>query len=357
MRLSLTIASLALLGGAAFAAWRSVPTTPGKPASPAFAIAEQRNFTRRVVATGSVRLAPGAKIDVGARTSGVVTRLDVRQGMMVRRGDIILELDDREARLRLASATAKVADLGAAVAQAESDFGRLRPLAEKGYATPRDFLSAQTTSTQLKARLSSAMADENLARVQLGYMTVRAPESGIVASVTIHEGETVAASFAAPTFVTLIDLARLECVALVDETDIGRVNNGDPAEFTVDAYPGRVFTGRVTNIAPDATVISGVVDYETTIRITGASGASGRLLRPQMTASVTIEGPSQVALVVPTAAVRQSSEGAYVWRARGGKFSSVAVSTSARQQDYTSIARGLRAGDTVLTANFPEANR
>lgn len=357
MRLSLIIASLVLLGGAAFAAWRLVPITSDKPTSPAFAIAEERNFTRRVVATGSVRLAPGAKVDVGARTSGVVTRLEVRQGMMVRRGDVILELDDREARLRLASATAKVADLSAAVTQAESDVGRLRPLAEKGYATPRDLSNAQTAVTQMKARLSSAVSDENLARVQLGYMTVRAPESGIVASVTIHEGETVAASFAAPTFVTLIDLSRLECVALVDETDIGRVSNGDPAEFTVDAYPGRVFSGRVINIAPDATVISGVVDYETTIRIAGEPKTGGKLLRPQMTASVTIEGPSRQALVVPTTAVRQSSGGAYVWRERGGKISSVPVSTSARQQDYTSIARGLRAGDTVLTANFPEANQ
>jgi RND family efflux transporter MFP subunit len=357
VRILLITSSLLLLGGAAVAAWRLVPGAQPKPMPTAFAIAQESNFTRRVVATGNLRLAPGARIDVGARTSGVVTRLRVRQGMMVHRGDVILELDDREAQLRLASAIAKVADLSAAVRQADNDVERLRPLAERGYATPRDLFNAQTAATQMKARLSSAVADENLARVQLGYMTVRAPESGIVASVTIHEGETVAASFAAPTFVTLIDLSRLQCVALVDETDIGRVNNGDPAEFTVDAYPGRVFTGKVIGIAPDATVISGVVDYETTIRITGESDANVKLLRPQMTASVTIEGPSTRALVVPTTAIRQGSAGAYVWRERGGKIGSVLISTSARQQDYTTIARGLTAGDTVLTANFPETNQ
>jgi HlyD family secretion protein len=357
VRFLLVTTSLSLLGGAAVAAWRLVPGVPAKPTPAAFAIAEESNFTRRVVATGNLRLAPGARIDVGARTSGVVTRLRVKQGMTVHRGDIILELDDREAQLRLASAIARVADLSAAVKQADNDVERLRPLAERGYATPRDLFNAQTVATQMKARLSSAVSDENLARVQLGYMTVRAPESGIVASVTIHEGETVAASFAAPTFVTLIDLTRLQCIALVDETDIGRVNNGDPAEFTVDAYPGRVFTGTVTDIAPDATVISGVVDYETTIRITGEQGANGKLLRPQMTASVTIEGPSKRALVVPTTAVRQGSSGAYVWRRVAGKISSVPVSTSARQQDYTSISRGLRVGDTVLTAGFPEASQ
>jgi hypothetical protein len=104
-------------------------------------------------------------------------------------------------------------------------------------------------------------------------------------------------------------------------------------------------------------VISGVVDYETTIRITGESDANVKLLRPQMTASVTIEGPSTRALVVPTTAIRQGSAGAYVWRERGGKIGSVLISTSARQQDYTTIARGLTAGDTVLTANFPETNQ
>jgi RND family efflux transporter MFP subunit len=357
VRIILITASLVLLGGTALAARRLLRPVPASPAPAAFAVAEERNFTQRVVATGSVRLTPGAKVDVGARTSGVVTRLLVRQGMMIQRGDVILELDDRESRIRLASAAARVADLRAGLAQANDNVARLRPLVEKGFAALRDLYNAQTTAAQMNARLSSAISDESLARVQLGYMTVRAPESGIVASVTIHEGETVAASFAAPTFVTLIDLSRLQCVALVDETDIGRISTGDSAEFTVDAYPGRVFTGRVTGIAPDATVISGVVDYETTIRITGEPQASRQLLRPQMTASVTIDGPSTRSLVVPTQAVRQGSDGAYVWRESGGRISSVPVGASTRQQDYTRIARGLRPGDTVLTANFPDAGQ
>lgn len=355
MRLSFVIGSLVLVGGGAFAALRLVPAARAKPAPAPVAVAGERNFVRRVVATGSVRLAPGARVDVGARASGVVVRLNVRQGMLVHRGDVILELDDREARLRLASATAKVNDLSAAVAQARNGIERLTPLAEKGYAAPRDLYNAQVVLTQMQARVAGAKSDEDLARVQLGYMTVRAPETGVVASVTIHEGETVAASFAAPTFVTLIDLSRLQCVALVDETDIGRVNRGDSAEFTVDAYPGRTFTGTVIDVAPDASVISGVVDYETTIHIAGE--IAYKLLRPQMTASVTISGPANRALVVPTAAVRQSSAGAYVWRERDGKVSLVAVNTSARQDDYTSIARGLAVGDTVLTANFPDSKR
>jgi RND family efflux transporter MFP subunit len=334
---------------------RPASDASGSIAAPV-AVAVSRALTPRVVATGSVRLSPGARVDVGAQASGVVRHLAVRQGSVVHRGDVIAELDDREARLKVEDAESKVTDLSATLAQAQADLGRMRPLAERGYATPRDLLNAETSVTQMKARLASAVTERDLARVQLGYMTIRAPVDGIVASVTTHEGETVASSFAAPTFVTLVDLSRLECVALVDETDVGRIHVGDLAEFTVDAYPGRTFSGNVVRLAPDATVISGVVDYETTIRVDPVPRDSA-ILRPQMTASVTISGPSRVALTVPTRAVRQAGDGVYVWRRTNGRVSRVAVRTTARQVDVTQITSGLRAGDTVLTGNFPEARQ
>jgi macrolide-specific efflux system membrane fusion protein len=271
----------------------------------------------------------------------------------VRRGDVIAELDDREALLKLGDAGSNVAAIKASLAQVQSDLGRIRPLAEAGYAAPRDLVNAETAVAQTRARLESALAEQDLARVELGYMTIRAPVDGTVASVSTHEGETVASSFAAPTFVTLVDLSRLECVALVDETDIGRVRAGDVAAFTVDAYPGRTFFGDVVRVAPDATIISGVVDYETTIRIRPVAGDSA-ILRPQMTASVTISGPSRKALVVPTSAIRQTGDGVYVWRRHNGETSRVGIRTTARQPDLTQVAGGLRAGDTVLTGRFPE---
>ncbi|MEO8910235.1 MAG: efflux RND transporter periplasmic adaptor subunit [Gemmatimonadaceae bacterium] len=342
---------VSVLAAATLAAVRVWAGRPATVVATPTAIAAMRDFRPRVVATGSVRLAPGAKIDVGARESGVVRLLAVKQGSRVRRGDIIAELDDREARLRLADAEARVAELTAARTEAESDANRVRSLAVAGFASPRDLSIAQTAVTQAEARLASATAQRNLARVQLDYMTIRAPVDGVVASVTTHEGETVAASLSAPTFVTLVDLSRLECVALVDETDIGRVHVGDTAEFTVDAFPGRVFTGEVVRIAPDATIISGVVDYETTIRVQGSPPE----LRPQMTASITIESRAQRALVVPSAAVRQGATGVYVWRRSGAKIVRIQVRTGSRQADITQITGGLRNGDTVLTANFPES--
>ena len=238
----------------------------------------------RVLATGSIRLAAGARIEVGAQVSGTVHSLSVTQGSRVEAGQIIAQLDTREAHALLDQAAAQVQELTAAEQQAADQARRVAALGAAKVATQQDLVAVEAAAAQARARLDAARSAEELARIRLGYATVRAPIAGIVASVTTHEGETVAASLAAPTFVTLIDPTRLECVALVDETDIGRVALGDSAEFTVDAYPGRVYHGIVARIAPDATVVGGVVDYETTLRLIGSTAG----LKPQMTTSVTI---------------------------------------------------------------------
>lgn len=262
---------------------RSAPAAPVTRATDT-----AREIPQRVVATGSVRLVAGARIDVGARTSGVVRRLAVSQGTQVRRGDTIAALDNREARARLASAESRISELTATRDAADSDLARLNALRPIRGASAQQLQVAASAIVIADARLAGAIADRDLAALAVDYTVVRAPIDGVVASIATHEGETVAASLSAPTFVVLIDPTRLECVALVDETDIGRVKVGDSASFTVDAYPGRVFTGRVTRIAPDATIIGGVVDYEVTIHINDTGG----VLRPQMTTTVTIQEPS-----------------------------------------------------------------
>lgn len=315
------------------------------------AVAASRLIIPRVQATGTIRLRPGARIDVGARVSGVVASLLVGQGSRVNAGDVIAQLDTREAEARLASAVARLEELVAVAAQAEEELRILVELAPAGGATPQQILAARTAVATTNARLHAARADRDLDRIQLDYATVRAPIGGVIASVTVHEGETVAASLAAPTFVTIIDPARLECIAFVDETDISRVATGDSVTFTVDAYAASSFRGTVSRIAPDATVIGGVVDYETTVRIL----AGLTRLRPQMSASVTIEGPARTALVVPATAVRQSSTGNYVWRVQSGAPVRTPVRLGPGQPDAAEIRDGLAAGDTVLTGAFPDS--
>ena len=226
----------------------------------------------------------GARIEVGAQISGKVHALTVTQGSFVRAGQVIAQLDTQELRAFLDQAAAQVTELSAAEHQAMDQAQRVEALAATRSTTQQELIAAQATAAQASARLQAARSAEELARIRLGYTTIRAPIHGIVASVTTHEGETVAASLAAPTFVTLIDPSKLEGVALVDETDIGRVALGDAAEFTVDAYPDHLFHAVVARIAPDATIVGGVVDYEVTLRLTGSTQG----LKPQMTTSVTI---------------------------------------------------------------------
>ena len=106
-----------------------------------------------------------------------------------------------------------------------------------------------------------------MAQVDLSYVEIRAPISGTVASITTQQGETVAASFATPTFVTIIQEAALEVIAMVDEADIGNVRRGEKVVFTTETYPDHEFQGTVTRIAPVATVLSGVVNYQVAISI------------------------------------------------------------------------------------------
>jgi RND family efflux transporter MFP subunit len=143
------------------------------------------------------------------------------------------------------------------------------------------------------------------ARVRLSYATITAPIGGVVGTVTTQVGETVAAGFNAPIFVTLIDLDRLQVDAFVDEVDIGKVRTGQKAIFTVDSYPSEEFTGTVTAIYPRAVIQDNVVYYDVVISL---DEPHGDRLRPEMTTSVTILlDERKDVLAIPTAAVRRES--------------------------------------------------
>jgi macrolide-specific efflux system membrane fusion protein len=201
------------------------------------------------------------------------------------------------------------------------------------------------------ANLNQARANVRSAQIQQDYTVIRAPVSGVVASVSTQVGETVAASFASPTFVTIIDLDRLEIWAYVDETDIGRVEVGQAATFTVDTYLDTEFTGTVTAIQPKAEIIDNVVNYVTLIEI---DGREGRTLRPEMTTTVNIllEGREGV-LTLPNGAVRRDSEGIYALVAGSDGPQRRAIRTGHRGSDFTEVLEGLQEGEEVLVGSVP----
>jgi RND family efflux transporter MFP subunit len=238
-----------------------------------------------VKATGVIKPMIGAEVRVGSRISGVVRRLYVRVGDTVRSGQALAELDDRDLVARRNEAQAQLDQAIANADYARADLRRKQELKAGGLLADADLDVAARAFHVADQQVAGARANLVFAATQVGYARVDAPISGVVASVSTQEGETVAASFATPTFVTLVDLTRLEVWAYVDETDIGRIRIGQPARFTVDTYGDEEFEGRITAIYPKPEIRDNVVNYITVIRF---DPPKDRTLRPEMTTTVRI---------------------------------------------------------------------
>jgi RND family efflux transporter MFP subunit len=231
----------------------------------------------------------GAEVRVGSRLSGVVKRLHVQVGDPVSPGQRLAELDDRELLARLDEANANHRLALAELRYASSNLERQRSIAAARVISAGDLDLAERAFAVAEQKVAAMQAAAEYARVQLDYSVILAPIGGVVASVATQEGETVSASFTTPTFVTLIDLGRLEVWAYVDETDIGRINLGQHATFTVDTYGDASFAGTVTAIYPKAEIRDNVVNYIAVVRF---EPQPGRILRPDMTAFVRIALPA-----------------------------------------------------------------
>lgn len=264
--------------------WRRTPAP--SPASNRQPPTVNRQPPRTVKATGVIKPRIGAEVRVGSRISGVVRRLYVKIGDRVEKGQLLAELDDRDlvARRREALAALQLAE--ANLAYASADLARKRELRASALLAPSDLELAQRAHAVAERQRDGARASFDVATTQLDYGRITAPIDGVVASVSTQEGETVAASFSTPTFVTLLDLDRLEVWAYVDETDIGRIRTGMPAAFTVDTYGSTEFAGEVTAIYPKAEIRDNVVNYVTVIRF---ATPPDKVLRPDMTTTVRIE--------------------------------------------------------------------
>ncbi len=284
------VLSLVILGAVAVAAL--VLARGGSMRNPEPAQAEKvvrrvrRDADSAVTATGVIKPMSGAEVRVGSRVSGVVRRLFVRIGDSVRKGQVLAELDAQELLARRDQAAAARESAQADLSYAQADLRRKRELGTAQLIPRNELDLAERASAVAVQRLKEAEANLDYAKTQLGYTRILAPISGVVSAVSTQEGETVAASFAAPTFVTLLDLDRLEVWAYVDETDIGRIQAGQKARFTVDTYPGQEFEGRVTNIYPQAEIRDNVVNYVTVVRF---DPPRDRTLRPEMTVMAKID--------------------------------------------------------------------
>jgi RND family efflux transporter MFP subunit len=321
--------------------------TPAEP--PAFTTAEMRTIAATVTTTGVVRLRVGAEVRVGSQVSGIVKRLNVTVGSHIRRDEVIAEIDSQGLEARLAQARAQTSVAEQAVHRAEIELARGRQLGDQQLVPRQQVEDLGLAAEAARAQLEKARRDAGVVESDLSYAVIRAPISGTVASVSTQEGETVAAAFAAPTFVTIIADRALQLIAMVDETDIANVRASNRVTFTVEAYPAREFEAHVERIAPKATIVSGVVNYEVMISIEGASDA----LKPDMTANISIRTAERRALVVPSAAVRREGEERFVYVDRDGNLAKQPVSIGVREAGIIEIKKGLTTSDRVLISPAP----
>jgi HlyD family secretion protein len=302
-----------LAGG--YALWRGA----GSDGEPRYRteVAARGRLVVTVSATGSLQ--PTNKVDIGSELSGQVERVLVDDNDVVKQGQLLAQLDlskltDQAERSRSAatSAQARVRQAEATHLEARTTLERLREVRSlSGGKVPSEIEMAKAEAT-----LSRAIADEAAARAaveeaaaqvrsdetNLRKAAIRSPINGVVLARKVEPGQTVAASLQAPVLFTLAEnLRQMELQVDVDEADVGRVRDGQPAVFTVDAYPGRRYPAKVTRVGYGSQVKDNVVTYPTLLTVDNED----LTLRPGMTATAEITAAiREDALLVPNAALR-----------------------------------------------------
>ncbi|MBK7105952.1 MAG: efflux RND transporter periplasmic adaptor subunit [Ignavibacteriae bacterium] len=311
------------------------------------AVVTRRDIGSSVLATGIIKPMVGAEVRVGSRVSGLVKNLYANVGDLVKKGQIIAELEPSELKAKYNQSFASLQNAKANYEYAKLDFERQKSLLKQNFISQNQLDLAEKTFEINKAQLEQAQANLDYSKVQLEYTKITAPISGIVASVSTQEGETVAASFSAPTFVTIIDLERLEVWAYVDETDIGRIIENQNATFTVDTYSDTDFEGIVTAIYPKAIIQDNVVNYVSTLKITDFKE---KILRPEMTVTVTIylEKKENVLTVPNNAIKREQGKTVVTVLDNNDKMNRRTVKTGYSSNGYVEILDGVSEGEKVI---------
>jgi HlyD family secretion protein len=346
MRSRLLASASFLLIGCGVAAYVWLPRVIRRPeaTAPSWASPELRHLELTVTTSGTVRLKTGAAVRVGSQVSGIVKTLHVTVGRRIQQGDVIAEIDPRPLEARLTQARTQVAIDEVALEKPVRDLARSQRLLASQLVAAQETEDFAWQVKAAQAKLDNSRSNLAAAEVDLAYAVIRAPISGIIASVSTQEGETVAATFAAPTFVTIVDARALELVAMVDETDIANVRPGQPVVFTVQAVPSRDLNATVMRVDPTATIISGVVNYPVVASITKAAP----FLKPDMTASVSIRTAVYQGLVVPMSSVHGDESDRYVYILKNGTPARQPVTIGLRDARFTEITNGLSVRDRVI---------
>jgi HlyD family secretion protein len=314
MKRKLIIAVVAIMAlGATLRAYFSMRGGPSEPQVTAVAVS-RGDIRETVEATGTLQAV--STVEVGSQVSGRISELHADFNSVVHKGEVIARLDPSlfQAQVEQARATlvrVEAQQNGAIVQQrdAASKLTRAKQLAANHLISAQDLEAAQTAAEAAEAAVRSARADAvqaraglNQAQVNLQHTVIEAPIDGVVIARNVSVGQTVAATMQAPTlFVIAGDLSKMQVNASVDEADIGNIRPGQTVSFTVDAYPTRAFSGSVSQVRLQPTVVQNVTTYTTVIDVPNPE----LLLKPGMTATVTVKVAERTnVLRIPNAALR-----------------------------------------------------
>lgn len=338
---------------------------------------EQINFKQEKVATHTLQnsiTATGTieavtSVTVGTQVSGIVNKLYVDYNSVVKKGQVIAELDKTNLISELNTAKANLASTESNLSYQSANMKRYQTLYKKGLVSADEYENALLAYRQVKEQVASSRENVQKAQTNLGYATITSPIDGTVISKSVEEGQTVAASFNTPELFTIAkDLKNMQVIANVDEADIGGVAVGNRVNFTVDAYPDDTFEGVVKQVRLEATTTNNVVTYEVVISAPNAD----LKLKPGLTANVTIFTKEQANILsVANKALRftptKETVGKdmkivdckgknKVWTLNGNTLTAHSVNIGQSDAMHTQIISGIKAGQSVITEIVVDAS-
>ena len=320
---------------------------------------ERQNIHTTITATGTIE--PVTSVTVGTQVSGIVSKLYVDYNSVVKKGQVIAELDRTNLTSELNRAKAELTSAQSTLSYETANFKRYQTLFDKGLVSANDYESAKLSYEKARQTVNSARESVQKAQTNLGYATITSPIDGVVLSKSVEEGQTVAASFNTPELFNIAqDLTDMRVIANIDEADIGGVKEGQRVTFTVDAFPDDKFEGKVTQVRQEATTTSNVVTYEVVI----SAPNQDLKLKPGLTANVTIYTlekddvlavPSKALRFMPNEALLKKGEQIEdieapmkIWTLEGNTFKAHKVETGITNGILTEIVSGIKEGAEVL---------
>lgn len=318
---------------------------------------DKGNIVKAISANGTLN--PVVLVNVGTQISGVINKLNVDFNDRVHKDQVLAEIDPSLINAQLEQSQAALANAQASLKLAQANEARTRELYVQDYVARSELDQAIQAREAAKSQVASAIGQLKRDKANKGYTIIRSPVSGVVVSRNVDIGQTVAASFQTPTLFTIAqDLKRMQIDTSVAEADVGGVRVNQVANFTVDAFPDRVFQGKVFRIRLDSKVLQNVVTYNVVINVNNPE----EILLPGMTAfvNIVIDEKNDV-MKLPLAALKfrpageASKPGKIVYRLENNIAVAAPVQIGISDGKYAELTGGdLKESDSVILEDLNE---